>query len=82
MRFLSSRHRVLDRFGGHKDAKIDQKSNLDDDQNEESEKVDFLYPSHAKSHFSRYQEGQYEAPKPLLNAFYKYRIGNQENHSK
>ena len=51
MRLLSSRHRFLDPFGGPREVKIDQKSNLDDDKNEESEKIDFLYPSLAKSLF-------------------------------
>ena len=41
MRFLSSRNSFLDPFGGPKEVKIDQTSNLDDDKNEESEKVDF-----------------------------------------
>ena len=48
MRFLSSRNSFLDPFGGPKEVKIQQKSNLDDNKNEESEKVDFLHPSLAK----------------------------------
>ena len=41
MRFASSRHRFLDHFGGPKEAEIDQKSSLDDVQNEKSENADF-----------------------------------------
>ena len=65
MRFLSSRNSFLDPFGGPKEVKIQQKSNLDDNKNEESEKVDFLHPSLAKSLFfdpSGGQDGGSTAP--------------------
>ena len=62
MRFLSSRNSFLDPFGGPKEVKIDQKSSLEDIKNEESEKVDFSYPSLAKSLFLGCQDGQEGAP--------------------
>ena len=51
MRFPSSRNSFLVPFGGPKEVKINQKLSLDDDKNEESEKVDFVHRSHAKSLF-------------------------------
>ena len=66
MRLLSSRHRFLEPFGGPKGVKINQKSNLDDDKNEESEKVDFLHPSLAKSLFLSSYGGQDRAPRGAI----------------
>ena len=51
MRVCSSRNSFLDHFGGSKEVKIDQKSGSDDVKNENSENVDFVYLSHAKSMF-------------------------------
>ena len=69
-RLLSSRNSFLDPFGGPKDAKIDQKSKLNDVKNEESEKFDFLHPSHAKSLFLGSYGGQDRAPKQARSEFY------------
>ena len=70
MRFLSSRNSFLDPFGGPKEVKIDQKSSLEDVKNEESEKVVFLHPSHAKSLFLGSYGGQDRAPKRAISEFY------------
>ena len=69
-RLHSSRNSFLGPFGGPKEAKIDQKSNLDDDTNEESEKVDFLHPSHQKSLFLGSYGSQDRAPKRAISEFY------------
>ena len=66
----SSRNSFLDPFGSLKDAKIDQKSKLNDVKNEESEKFDFLHPSHAKSLFLGSYGGQDRAPKRAISQFY------------
>ena len=58
MRFPSSRHSFLDHFGGPKETKIDKKSSSDDVKNEESENVDFWYPSNEKSMFLDPNGGQ------------------------
>ena len=70
MRFLSSRNSFLDPFGGPKEVKIDQKSSLEDVKNEESEKFDFLHPSHAKSLFLGSYGGQDRAPKRAISEFH------------
>ena len=70
MRFLSSRNSFLDPFGGPKEVKIDQKSSLEDVKNEESEKVDFVHPSHAKSLFLGSYGGQDRAPMRTIDEFY------------
>ena len=70
MRPRSSRHRFLDPFGGPKEVKIDQKSSLEDVKNEESEKVDFLHPSLAKSLFLGSYGGQDRAPMRAMSEFY------------
>ena len=70
MRPRSSRHRFLEPFGEPKGVKIDQKSSLDEDKNEESEKVDFVHPSHAKSLFLGPYGGQDRGPKRAISEFY------------
>ena len=70
MRLVSSRHRFLDSFGGPKGVNIDKKLSLDDDTNEESEQVDFLHPSLAKSLFLGCYEGQDRAPMRAMSEFY------------
>ena len=69
-RGTSSRNSFLDSFGGPKDAKIDQKSKLNDVKNEESEKFDFLHPSHAKSLFLGSYGCQNWAPMNAISDFY------------
>ena len=51
MRMRSSRNSFLDHFGGPKEAKIDERSSSDDVKNDNSENVDFWYPSNEKSMF-------------------------------
>ena len=70
MRVPSSRNSFLDPFGSPKEVKIDEKSNLDDDKNEESEKVDFVHPSLAKSLLLGPYGGQDRAPMRAINEFY------------
>ena len=70
MRLLSSRNSFLDPFGGPKEVKIDQKSSLEDVKNEESEKVDFLHPSLAKSLLLGSYGGQDRGPKRAKSEFY------------
>ena len=70
MIFDSSRHRFLDLFGGPKEAKIVKKSSSDDVKNEESEKVDFLHPSHAKSLFLGSYGGRDRASISAMSEFH------------
>ena len=69
-RFPSSRNSFLESFGGPKGVKINQKLSLDDDKNEESEKVDFLHPSLAKSLLLGSHGSQDRAPMRAINEFY------------
>ena len=70
MRIPSSRNSFWDHFGGPKEAKIDQKSSSDDVKNEESEKLDFLHLSHAKSLLLGANGGQDGAQMRIKTDFY------------
>ena len=69
-RVFPSRNSFLGPFGGPKEVKINEKLSLEDNKNEESEKVDFLHPSLAKSLFLGSHEGQDGASMTLGNDFY------------
>ena len=68
-RLASSRNSFLDPFGGSKNAKINHNLILDNDKQEESEKVDFVHPSHAKSLFFDPYGGQDRASMRAISEF-------------